>query len=237
MAKAKGSDFIAQVKSQGLMRNNRYIVEMSLPRAMNRGGIDMRKVLLFCDSVTIPGVTLTSTPAKTYGEVREMPWERLFQPASMSFYVDNAMHVKKVFDEWKDLIQDPVTRDIGYYVNYTTDIQIEIFDIDENARYRVTLYEAYVKDIASITMDMANRDVMKLPVTFQYKYWKSTDAYSSVTPRDNRGFFEKLFGGFIGDTFSIPKNYFNNFGGFQKDYNTMTPNLGGQKLSGASYRF
>ena len=233
---AKLNDFIAQVKSEGLMRNNRYIIQMPLPTGLLNTGMNMQKVLLLCDSVSIPGVTVSTTPARTFGEIREMPYEKIFAPANMSFYVDNKMEVKKLFDNWQAAIQHPIDRTHGYYANYTTNIIITILDVYDNQRYEVTLHEAYLKDLSPIQLDAANRDVMKMNVAIQYKYWTATDANASVSHPDNRGFFEKLFDSLFGDSST---GYFDDFNGFQSDYNsnTVTPQLGGLNLSGASYRF
>ena len=230
---AKLNDFIAQVKSEGLMRTNRYIIEMNMPTGM-RPTVNMRKILLLCDSVNIPGVTISTTPARTYGEIREMPYEKIFAPANLSFYVDNKMEVKKLFDEWQAVIQNPVSRNHGYYRDYTTKIDITILDVYDNQRYQITLHEAYLKDLGSVQMSNESREVMKLNVTLQYKYWTATDAYASVSHPDNRGFFEKIFDSLFGDT---KTGYFNDFNGFQKEYNQTTPNLGGLNLAGAAYRF
>ena len=230
---AQLNDFIGQVKGEGLMHTNRFAISMNLPGTI--GSVDKQKVLLFCDSVTLPGVTISTTPAFTYGEAREMPYEKLFSPATFTFFVDNSMQVKKVFDKWQGLVIDPTTRHTNYYRNYITDIQIDIFDVYSNARYRVTLHEAYCKDIAQVQMDYANKDLMKLPVTIQYKYWTATDANAVVKHPDNRGFFERLFDDFFGDTFAIPDNYFNDFTGFQSSFQSYTPELGGLSLPGASF--
>ena len=230
---AKLNDFIAQVKSEGLMKSNRYIIEMVMPTGM-RPSVNMRKVLLLCDSIAVPGVTISTTPARTYGEIREMPYEKIFAPANLSFYVDNKMEVKKLFDEWQGVIQNPTTRNHGYYRDYTTKIVITILDVYDNQRYQITLHEAYLKDLGSVQMSNESREVMKLNVTFQYKYWTATDAYASVSHPDNRGFFEKIFDSLFGDT---QTGYFDNFNGFQKEYNQITPSLGGLNLAGATYRF
>jgi hypothetical protein len=235
---AQLNDFIGQIKGEGLMHSNRFAVQFDLPRSLkagNAGGVDMRKILLFCDQVTIPGVTISTTPAFTYGEAREMPYEKLFAPATFSFFVDNSMHVKKVFDKWQGVIINPQTRITGYYREYITDITITIYDIYSNTRYQVKLHEAYLKDIGQLQMDYANKDLMKLPITIQFKYWTASDANASVKHPDNRGFFEKLFDDFFGDSFQVPDSYFNDFGGFQSSFQNYTPELGGLSLPGASF--
>jgi hypothetical protein len=215
---AQLNDFISQVKSEGIMRNNRYIVTMPIPNSVGFTG-DIRKVLLFCDSIALPGVSLSTTPARTYGELREMPYEKLFSSVPMSFYVDNSMHVKQLFDKWQGAVQDPNSRNINYYRDYITNIDIDVLDIFDNTRYQVTLHEAYPKEIGSIQMDYSNRDVMKLGITMNYKYWTSGESTSGVNYPDNSGFFDKLISGFLGGSSKLPTNYFNDFPTFQSGYN------------------
>jgi hypothetical protein len=89
----------------------------------------------------------------------------------MSFYVDNSMTVKLLFDNWMTYIQDPGTRNFNYYDNYTADIVIEVQDLKNQSRYGVKLFEAFPKSIGAIQLDHANKDIMKLSVNFAYKYY------------------------------------------------------------------
>lgn len=200
------NEFISSVKTTGLMKTNRFAVTFSLPAAMPAGSYstDLRNILLFCDNVNLPGVTLETTSAKTYGEHREMPYNRLFETINMGFYVDNTMAVKLLFDSWISAVQDPVTRNFNYYKDYTTDVVIDVYDVAEMNRYQVTLYQCYPKSLSAITMDYANKDVMKMSVAMQYKYWMSSPTMniSSNNP-------------FVGSAMQIPTNYFTNFNSFQ----------------------
>lgn len=245
---ARLNDFIANVKNEGLMRNNRYEVLFNIPKSVKFYG-DLRKVLLYCDNVQLPGVSISTALARTYGEYREMPYEKLFQTISMSFYVDMKMEVKRLFDEWQAGIQDPVTRDMYYYDDYTTQIEIGVIDPNNNTRYFVTLYDAYVKDISPIQMDYSNRDVMKLNVTLNYKYWTSAQGGPATQYEDNISIEDKLRSDLLGRFNKIPDDYTNNFKQYQENLNsaptlntptpetrTVVPQLGGLSLSGASYQ-
>lgn len=164
------SDFIGEVKTRGMARTNRYTVEIVDP--LDPDGA--RLIQLFCESTSLPGMNLITTPHRVYGESREMPYERGFEPVTMSFYVDGDMMVKKMFDSWMTNIVDPFTRQLNYYKSYIRDINITVYDVDEKfAPYTLTLYEAYPKTIGTIQLDASAKDVMKLPVTFTYKYWKT----------------------------------------------------------------
>jgi hypothetical protein len=178
----KLNNFVASIKSKGLMHTNRFRVEFSLPPALaaskntyNYVG-DLRTVLLYCDSAALPGMTISTQPSRIYGEIREMPYERLFDNISLSFYVDNAMDSKALFDSWINSIQDPVTRQFNYYADYVTDITIYVLDKANKEQYKVKLYECFPKSMGAITMDYSSKDVMKLQVSMNYKYWLAGSA-------------------------------------------------------------
>lgn len=173
----KLSNFIASVKTNGLMTTNRFKVEFSLPRILlnsknsyNYTG-DLRTVLMFCDSVQLPGMSISTQPSRLYGELREMPYERLFDNINLTFYVDNSLDSKSLFDSWINSIQDPVTRQFNYYNEYITDMTIYVQDKADKEKYKVRLYECYPKSISAIQMDHGTKDVMKLQVSINYKYW------------------------------------------------------------------
>jgi hypothetical protein len=218
-------EFVAAVKSEGLMRNNRFSVFFSIPSGIEQS-FDLRKVMLYCDSVALPSVTVETAQARTFGEFREMPYNRLFDNITMSFYVDNSMQVKLLFDQWVNSIQDPTTRTFNYYKTYTTDLNIDVFDVAEGQRYQVVLYEAYPKAISAIQMDYANKDVMKLSVSMNYKYWLSSATSStSAAAQSSTGssILNKLFAsnGLIGNALKIPTQYFTNFNSYQTGFQSF----------------
>ena len=165
---AKLQDFISTVKVSGLMRTARYSVVFPSFAPMNTNNL----VGMYCDQIQLPGYNMNTTASNTYGETREMPYGRLFDPISVSFYVDNEMEVKKYFDDWLFRIQSPLDRTFSYYNSYTADLQIDIEDLENKTKYSVVLYECYPKTMGAIQMDYASKDIMKLPVTLLYKYWK-----------------------------------------------------------------
>jgi hypothetical protein len=165
-------DFITQVKTEGISRTNRYKVEFRTPNNVNPDSL--QKVLLFCDQVQLPGVSYASTPIRTFGELRESPYDRLFETCNLSFYVDTNMKVKRLFDSWINSIQNPISRNFNYYSEYTTDIKIEVQDINDKTRYRLDLHECYPKSIGAIQLDYASKEVMKINVVMQYRNWSST---------------------------------------------------------------
>jgi hypothetical protein len=199
------NDFIASISNEGLMKTSRFSVMFTIPNAVADGPYtsELRKILLYCDTINLPGISMATTEAKTFGEIREMPYQKLFEAAQMTFYVDNAMSVKLLFDNWFAGIQDPVTRTFSYYDDYKTDMSIEVFDTADNSRYTLNMFQCYPKSIGAVQMDYQSKDIMKLTVTMNYKYWTSTSS---------QGVGE-------GDIAAIPNQYFTNFSTFQNGIN------------------
>lgn len=183
MAKSsKLKEFIANVKVGGLMKSSRYSILMTPPTSLLKTNPDLRKVLLFCSAVSMPGVNLATAQNRTFGEVRETPYDRIFDNVNMTFYVDQDMRVKEFFDSWVNSIQDTDTRTFEYYNNYITTILIYVEDARDDARYLVELKECYPKQLNPIQLGYDNKDVMKMEVSMNYKYWKYYKLAASNRP-------------------------------------------------------
>lgn len=213
--------FIAQVKSGAMARTNRFAVLFTPPAGVNFA--PLQKTLLFCDQVQLPGINFSTVQNRTFGEFREVPYEKLYDQVNMTFYVDNDLSVKALFDEWINVISDPVTRTWNYYDKYTTNMTIEVQDLNDNTRYEMTLYECYPKLVSSIQLDNAAKDVMKLQVQMQYKYWTS----STVTTLDNG---QKINNSLI-DKFT------KNFQGFQQELNKLLGDRAGNFVTGSAITY
>jgi len=213
------NNFISEVKFEGLARQNRFAVLFTPP--VNIGTPDLQTVLLFCDTSQLPGVNFSTVQNRTYGEFREIPYEKLYDNLNMSFYVDTKMKVKSLFDSWINQIQNPVTRNFNYYNNYTCNMKINVQDTVDRTRYQLTLYECYPKTLGAISLDYASKEIMKLPVTMQYKYWTATAVTQSGDDGEivDNAWFEQSV---------------NDFTGFQEALNRTIGTTGGDFLSGSS---
>jgi hypothetical protein len=182
-------EFISEVKRSGMANANRYFVAIN--------GAD-KAVGLFCDNAQLPGTTILSTPARTFGEVREVPYELQFDPVNLSFYIDNNWMVKKFFDDWRIKVFDFESRVSGYYKEYVRDVTIYCYNKDNQESYTVKLYEAFPKTIGSVALDYGNKEVPKLAVTLQYRWWEPL-VVSGPASRSGSGFVEDLKTGIFGN--------------------------------------
>lgn len=207
--------FIADIKTKGLSRSNRYSVFFSPPVTFQN--TNLLSIMLLCDQATLPGASFSTTQNRSFGEFREVPYEKLYDSATFSFYVDKELQVKYMFDQWINSIQDPVTRKFNYYDSYTTDLSIDVQDLVDQTRYTVNMFECYPKSISSIQLDYAAKDIMKVSVSMQYKYWTSTTKSVLETNK-------------IVDAATL-NQYYNDFYKFQNRDNTIS----GIEFGGSSF--
>ena len=91
----------------------------------------------------------------------------------------------------------------------TTKLAIQVEDLNDKPIYQIKLFECYPKNIGTVQLDYASKDVMKLTVEMQYKYWVSQNigqtpesvvsTNKSLTDR----VFEQVKGGVI--TYGVTK--------------------------------
>ena len=53
---------------------------------------------------------------------------------------------------------------------------VYVYDKDDNEQYHVKLFECYPKSVSPIQMDYGSKDIMKVQVSFNYRYWVSGSA-------------------------------------------------------------
>jgi hypothetical protein len=178
-------DFVGQMTT-GMARTNRYSVNIPMPTILKQNQNDIRKMLLFCDQVSLPGLNINTTQVRTFGEIREMPYEMNYDAVQMSFYVDGDMVIKGLFDNWIKGVQTGTSRNFNYYNDYISDpVSISVENLQDKTTYTVLLYEAYPKTVSAVQMGYDQRDIMKLSVTMMYKYWESSATILNQTPNNS----------------------------------------------------
>lgn len=171
--------FIATVKSRGLARSNRFNVNITWPSGIAL--LETAKLAnLLCEASSLPGYNIATQPLKIMGESREVPYEPMYDPITLTFYMDAQFELKDAFETWMSYIIDPVTKTINYYSTYTSEINISVENMDGSIPYNVTLFEAFPKSMTAVTLNQGDRDVMRLNVGIQYKYWTSSSQFGRV---------------------------------------------------------
>jgi hypothetical protein len=230
MATRSLNEFISKIKTESAARTNRFSVLIS-----NTGSsaYDTDLVQLYCEQASLPSITFASQPVRTYGEQREVVYDRNFETLTLNFIVDRQYKIKEFFDQWGKQIVDPITRLSGYYNDYTKSIIITTQDTQDNNTYECEIFEAYPKSIASIGLDHNSKDIVRLQVTFNYKYHinriiLSSDGNSSeankVFPLTIADPYSSIQAGsylrdVVSNSMAIPDLYYENFQKYQENLN------------------
>lgn len=178
------NEFISKVKNTGLAKTNRYRVTIATPMLMMGFIQSGRLITLFCESTSLPGQVITTIEQRIMGETREFPYSKMYDNITLSFYIDNNFEVKGFFDNWLNSVSNTQNKITSYYKDYIAPtVLIEVLPMDsEIATYTITLHEVYPKAISSILLSADSREIAKINVNLNYKYYTTSHVVSkSVT--------------------------------------------------------
>lgn len=187
------SAFLSTVKSVGLAKQNRFYVNMTRPVGLNGfaaeffNGDRARLVHLLCKGVSVPGVEVSTQPLRLTGESIEIPYDRTYGPATLTFYVDKNMYVRKFFEDWINSVQNPATRVLSYYDEIVSELSVYVDSTDNVPRYKQTLIGAYPKGISPINLSHDDNNLMTVDVTFTYRMY-TTELSEGIGYTSNGGY-------------------------------------------------
>jgi hypothetical protein len=162
-SKASLNQFLSKVKTEGLLTGTHYYVIFS-----DQIG---KEVSLMCDGVNLPGLNNATTDIRLFGENREVPYMPMYANLELSFISDREMRVKQYFEQWSNAVVNKTTRAVGYYSDYTKQIDIIVTDKMGEAVYCARVFEAYPKNIQDIRFGFDNKDIVRVNVSLAFKYW------------------------------------------------------------------
>ena len=168
------NNFLSEFHSDnGYALPSRYEVIITSPAAG-----DARKVALRCESLDLPGRALnTSLDSNMYGIAPEIVDGITFGGTlAMTFQASSDLEEKVFFESWQEEAWDRGTWNVKYYRDYIKDIDIYVLDVQDVRRYGLRLRECFPKEIGPASLDAGPAgDIIKIPVTMQYKYWETLD--------------------------------------------------------------
>ena len=168
------NNFLSEFHSDnGYALPSRYDVIITSP-----GEGDARKVSMRCESLELPGRALnTSTDSNMYGIAPEIVDGITFGGTlAMTFQASSDLEERVFFESWQEMAWDRGTWNVKYYRDYIKEIEIYVLDVKNTRRYGIRLMECFPKEIGPTSLDSGPAgDIIKIPVTMQYKYWDTLD--------------------------------------------------------------
>ena len=139
---------------------------------------DARAISLRCESINMPGRNLnTLTDSNIYGPTREIVDGVTYaEDIAMTFVASSGLQERVFFEEWQKQAFDETTWNIGYYNDYVSVVDIYLLDKKDNRRFGLRLWEAFPKSIGATSLSHdANNALIKVPVSFAFRYWDTLD--------------------------------------------------------------
>jgi hypothetical protein len=187
---SKITDMIGKVNRYGIVQANNYRVVFSgiagaedtvigspggIVEGSGKNNFNTR-MSLSCESVTLPGRSLSTNPFKTIGIGIEVPYERLYSgDIEMTFLFGRDMQERKIFEKWMDKIINPNNNRFSYYNSYIADIDIIMFDESDEPIYKARIEEAYPKEIGAVALSNESSDLARQSITFSFKKYHPID--------------------------------------------------------------
>jgi len=166
------NELVTNITNSGLAYSNRYEIDIAFPRRHpSRDNRALRSMLVRCDSVIIPGRSLSTTPYRFYGPARNMPYEPIYSgEMNLSIILSADMRERNFFEAWLNSIVNPVNFKFAFYDDYVTGMGITVIDKSDIPAARFVVEEVYPKSIGDIQMgyDREN-DFLKMETTLCFR--------------------------------------------------------------------
>ena len=177
--------------NEGYAQPNRYEVLIFPPAKPAKGGEnfsrgkiseisskDKREISLRCESVTLPGRNLSSTPdPNIHGPLREVVNNVNYADSvTMVFQASTDLRERVFFEKWQYTAFNPRTWNVGYYNDYVGSVFIYLLDKQDQRKYGLKLWEAFPKSIGPTELSYAsNNELIKLTIDMNFRYWTTAD--------------------------------------------------------------
>ena len=155
----------------------RFMVVVRPPQTLKSFPTDLHYL---CETAELPGRGFGVTQARYYGPLQMFPNNTEYQPLSLTFICRADSRERRFFDDWLDYINPVNTFNFEYPNNYYS--EIDVYQYSEwgrgsqksytpNITYSWKLHKAWPTLVNEQAVNWAEQDILRLQVTFAYKYW------------------------------------------------------------------
>lgn len=131
---------------------------------------------MFASSCSIPSRDVNTQQWSEWGEARNLGGTHAHSDVTVEYYCSEDLRERLFFEQWQDIIFNPISKQYGFYKDYISRIEIAKYDSSWKKKTAVyTLFEAYPASISAMEMTHdAAGDVMKLSISFKYRNYEIT---------------------------------------------------------------
>lgn len=168
---------------RGAARSNRFLIRVS--QGQLNGRYDMSDLYMFCDSVNLPGRTIATNEFQNDRQVLKTPYTFIDDEVTMTFNLTNDYFIRKLFEDWQNLIIQTESYSLAYKDQYAGEIEIIQLDESNQEVYGVKLEKAYPTNISAIQLaNSSENSLSQMTVTVSYDKFSSDitpQTFASVT--------------------------------------------------------
>lgn len=189
---APGLDkFLALVKSNGLATHNNYFVVIDIPPLLySKYSLYGETLSLLCSGGEFPAVNMRSTDLFFQGATKPMATHINYGEMFLFFYLEQDMSLKSFFDDWFNIIVNPVNGIVGYNDDYATNMRIYQLDKQYVPVYGIQLENVWPKATYPLQISYQGSQVHRLPISFTYRHWQNIEIMYNGS--DASGFWGNL---------------------------------------------
>ena len=160
MAKFNIETIVGHISDHPLLEPNRFEVITTGPQ-----GIDVTQSIMFnCHVCDIPGPII--------GPQRKIPNEEIYDDLSTTFINNHHIEELKIIDEWMRLIGGNRTFRMAYYNDVIADMQINVYDLQENITSTILLFEVYPVGCSELQLSYGGELPSEITVNWTYHSFK-----------------------------------------------------------------
>ncbi|MCG7944863.1 MAG: hypothetical protein N0C84_00800 [Candidatus Thiodiazotropha taylori] len=136
-------------------------------------GTAIESINLFTMSAVIPERDIANYEFSEYGELRSFGHVHTHSPLAMTYYCSESLLEREFFEQWQNTIFNPLTKQHGYYNDYTSTMEVIKYDSswsEVTAIYR--FYEVYPSRVGAHELRHAGTEPLRLQIVYNYRYYE-----------------------------------------------------------------
>lgn len=142
---------------------------------------DQRAINLSCSAVSMPSVSYaTKDIRQAGGPLHKIPYDKIFEPITATFYVDINYNSRRFFIDWMNIIDKPSVKGASsngnhyqFYDNFIGGMLVYQLDMNQFPSHVIEFEEMYPTQVSEIALGYENSEsIATFTVTFTYRSWK-----------------------------------------------------------------
>jgi hypothetical protein len=172
----------SSIEKTGVAKASHFEVQCTAPSPVSEMERDM---MYRAEAAEIPGRSLATVEHKfgNMGPITKIPYSQVFTDMTVTFLLSEDLREKQYFEIWQELMYNTGAFESGsstgmskfkpkYFDDYTGSVIIRQYGANGNLRTITTLVDAYPIIISPISTNWSSGELMKMNVTFAYRYYK-----------------------------------------------------------------